>query len=48
MTKRTKNTFNARATFETGSGPAYIYRLDKLEQDGVADISRLPFSTGGG
>ncbi|HEY84098.1 MAG TPA: aconitate hydratase AcnA [Chloroflexi bacterium] len=44
MTKRTKNTFNARATFETDSGPAYIYRLDKLEQDGVADISRLPFS----
>ncbi|HHJ06073.1 MAG TPA: aconitate hydratase AcnA [Anaerolineae bacterium] len=40
----TKNTFNARATFETGNGPAYLYRLSKLEEDGVADISRLPFS----
>ena len=39
-----KNVFGARAKFNTGSGEAYIYRLDKLEKDGVANISRLPFS----
>jgi len=44
MTKRAKNLFGARAKFETGNGPAYIYRLDKLEKDGLGNISRLPFS----
>jgi aconitate hydratase len=39
-----KNSFGARATFETGSGPAYYYRLGKLQEDGVGDIGRLPFS----
>ncbi len=39
-----KNSFGARATFETGSGPATYYRLGKLEEDGLADIGRLPFS----
>jgi len=39
-----KNSFGARATFETGSGPAYYYRLAKLEEDGLADVRRLPFS----
>ena len=39
-----KNSFGARATFETGSGPAYYYRLAKLEEDGLADVGRLPFS----
>ncbi len=33
----------ARYTFETGSGPAYLYRLDWLEGQGFA-IDRLPFS----
>jgi aconitate hydratase len=36
--------FNAKDTFETGSGPAVIYRLNALEQQGIAPISRLPFS----
>ena len=36
--------FNARDTFETGSGPAVLYRLSALEDEGVAKISRLPFS----
>ena len=36
--------FNARRTFETGSGPAVMYRLAALEEQGVANISRLPFS----
>jgi aconitate hydratase len=43
MTK-TENSFGARAAFDTGSGSADIYRLDKLEQDGVGNISRLPYS----
>jgi len=40
----THDTFGARAPFDTGSGGADIYRLDKLEKDGVGNISRLPFS----
>ncbi len=36
--------FNARDTFETGNGPAVIYRLKALEEQGVAQIARLPFS----
>ncbi|MFQ5614496.1 MAG: aconitate hydratase AcnA [Anaerolineae bacterium] len=44
MPAQTETAFNARATFETGSGEAYIYRLDALEKAGVGHISRLPFS----
>jgi aconitate hydratase len=44
MTKPTKNLLGARAKFETGNGEAYIYRLDKLENDGLGNISQLPFS----
>ncbi|MFQ5342221.1 MAG: aconitate hydratase AcnA [Anaerolineae bacterium] len=36
--------FGARATIETKSGPATLYRLDQLEKDGVGNVSRLPFS----
>lgn len=36
--------FGARSTIQTGSGPAVIYRLDRLEAAGVGPISRLPFS----
>jgi aconitate hydratase len=39
-----KDSFGARATFETGSGPAYYYRLEKLQEDGLIDLGRLPFS----
>ena len=39
-----KNSFGARDTFETGSGPAAIYRLSKLEDQGLARISELPVS----
>ena len=38
MSQLTKNSLGARATFETGSGPAYIYRLDKLEKEGLGEI----------
>jgi len=39
-----KNSFDARATFDTGSSEAYIYRLDKLQELGLGDVSKLPFS----
>ncbi|MCL4505161.1 MAG: aconitate hydratase AcnA [Chloroflexi bacterium] len=42
--ERLKNSFGARAQFNTGSGAAYLYRLDQLEKQGIASIGRLPFS----
>ena len=39
-----KNSFNARDTFETGSGKAYYYRLAKLQEDGLGNIDKMPFS----
>ncbi len=36
--------FQAKDTFNTGSGQAVIYRLAALEKQGIANISRLPFS----
>ena len=36
--------FSARDTFETGAGRAGIYRLSKLEQQGLGKVSSLPFS----
>jgi aconitate hydratase len=36
--------FSARSTFETGSGPATLYRLRALDDAGVTDTSRLPYS----
>jgi len=36
--------FDARDTFDTGSGPAGIYRLTRLEDAGLATIAALPFS----
>jgi len=42
--KRTKNSLGARASFDTGSGSVYYYRLARLEELGVTKISRLPFS----
>ena len=44
MSQATKNSLGARAAFNTGSGSAYMYRLDKLEKDGIGNISNLPFS----
>ncbi|MDP2361727.1 MAG: aconitate hydratase AcnA [bacterium] len=38
------NPLGARATFETGSGPAHLYRLDHLERLGMGQVGRLPFS----
>ena len=39
-----KDFFNARDTFDTGSGEAVIYRIAALEEQGVANVARLPFS----
>ena len=36
--------FHARDTFDTGTGKAGIYRLSKLEQQGLGAVSKLPFS----
>jgi aconitate hydratase len=36
--------FHAYDTFETGAGRAGIYRLSRLEDAGLANISALPFS----
>ncbi|MBV7331448.1 aconitate hydratase AcnA [Chloroflexi bacterium TSY] len=40
----TQDYFNAKDTFDTGTGEAVIFRLDALEKAGVATISKLPFS----
>ena len=42
--KMSKDAFGARATLETSSGRATVYRLDRLERSGLGSISRLPFS----
>jgi len=40
-----KDLFGARDNFETGNGPAVLYRLSALEKGGVAtNLDRLPFS----
>ncbi|MFM8292468.1 MAG: aconitase family protein, partial [Planctomycetia bacterium] len=36
--------FSARATFETGSGPATLHRLHALDDAGVTNTARLPYS----
>lgn len=39
-----KDPYAARDTFNTGSGSAYYYRLDRLKELGYDGIDRLPFS----
>jgi len=36
--------FNARDTFDAGSGEVGIYRLSRLQEQGIGDISNLPYS----
>jgi len=38
------NPLNSRDTLETSGGDVAIYRLDKLEADGVGPVSGLPYS----
>ena len=42
--KRKTDPFGARGVFETGSGPAGIYRLSTLEAAGLTKLAELPFS----
>ena len=39
-----RDTFGALARFEGPSGPAIYYRLAALEEQGIGQVSRLPFS----
>ena len=39
-----QNSFGARQRFDTGSGEAYYYRLATLQEQGLGDIERMPFS----
>ena len=43
-TNKPANPLGARASLNTASGRAVIYRLDALEKAGLGKISRLPFS----
>jgi aconitate hydratase len=38
------DSFGTRGTFDTGSGSAVIYRLNKLAERGVGHVHNLPFS----
>ncbi len=40
-----KNSFGAAATLRAGGAEYQIFRLAKLEESGVGNVSRLPFST---
>ena len=40
----TQDFFNARSTFDTGSGEAVLYRLSALEELGIGKMERLPYS----
>src|SRR5271169_3646268 len=42
--EKAQDVFGARATIETASGPATMYRLVSLEKSGHGAVSRLPFS----
>ncbi len=38
------DSFGTRSMLETSQGPVAYYRLDKLTESGIADVSRLPYS----
>jgi aconitase A len=39
-----KDSFGAKSQIETGLGTAQYFRLQKLVEDNVTDISKFPFS----
>jgi len=39
-----KDVFGTRTQLQTSGGTGVIYRIQKLEEDGVAQVGRLPFS----
>lgn len=40
----TRDVFGARSTLDTAKGPVNIYRLRRLDEEGVANIDKLPFT----
>ncbi len=42
--EKTLDPFGARDVFQTAQGKLGIYRLDRLEQAGIAAVSKLPYS----
>ena len=44
MATENNNSFGARSALATSDGTGSIYRIQKLEEDGIAEISRLPYS----
>lgn len=40
----TLDTFGTRGTFDTGSGKAVIYHLNRLADSGIGHVDKLPFS----
>jgi aconitate hydratase len=38
------DSFGARGTFDTGSGEAVIYRIQRLFEQGIGHVDKLPFS----
>jgi len=44
MSLKSKDPFNAKIKIDTPSGSAYFYLLNKLEKDGIAPVSKCPFS----
>ncbi|GAB4474867.1 MAG: aconitate hydratase AcnA [Anaerolineae bacterium] len=44
MSSRYQDPFLTRSTLETAGGSVMIYRLERLEEQGIGAISRLPYS----
>ncbi len=44
MTHKRQDDFGAKSTLEVGGRSVVYYRLNKLEEDGIAAVSKLPFS----
>jgi aconitate hydratase len=44
IAQQNRDPFGTRATLATGSGSAVFYRLSKLEEDGLGNVSGLPYS----
>ena len=44
MTHERQDDFGAKATLQVGAHSLVYYRLNKLEEDGIAPVSKLPFS----
>jgi aconitate hydratase len=44
MADNDKDTFGARASVTAGGAEGTVYRIQKLEEDGIAEVSRLPYS----